>query len=58
LTPREGQQLRRIVRCRGGKTDKSHVNGGRAMIVHASVGGNTVPVIAQLAATSEDRVRR
>lgn len=26
-------------------------------MVHASAGGNTVPVIAQLAATSEDRVR-
>ena len=29
----------------------------RAVVVHASAGGNTVPVIARLAATSEDRVR-
>ena len=27
------------------------------MVVHASAGGNTVPVIARLVATSEDRVR-
>ena len=29
----------------------------RALVVHASSGGNTVPAIALLAATSEDRVR-
>jgi transposase len=29
----------------------------RAVVVHASAGGNTVPVIARLAATSQDRVR-
>jgi len=57
LTPEEGQQLQRIVRRGGGKTDKSHVKWRRALVVHASAGGNTVPVIAQLAATSEDRVR-
>jgi transposase len=57
LTPQEGQQLQRIVRRGGGKTDKSHVKWRRALVVHASAGGNTVPVIAQLAATSEDRVR-
>jgi transposase len=56
LTP-QGQQLQRIVRRGGGKTDKSHVTWRRALVVHASAGGNTVPVIAQLAATSEDRVR-
>ena len=29
----------------------------RAVVVHASAGGNTVPVIAELVATAEDRVR-
>lgn len=57
LTPLEGQQLQRIVRRGGGTTDKSHVKWRRALVVHASAGGNTVPVIARLAATSEDRVR-
>lgn len=57
LSPQEGQQIQRIVRRGGGKTDKSHVKWRRALVVHASAGGNTVPVIAQLAATSQDRVR-
>ena len=57
LTSHEGQQLQRIVRRGGGKTDKSHVRWRRALVVHASSGGNTVPAIALLAATSEDRVR-
>ncbi len=57
LTPAEGQELQRIVRRGGGKTDKSHVKWRRAVVVHASAGGNTVPVIAGLVATSEDRVR-
>jgi len=57
LTPQEGQQIQRIVRRGGGKTDKSHVRWRRALVVHASAGGNTVPVIARLAVTSEDRVR-
>jgi transposase len=57
LTHQEGQQLQRIVRRGGGKTDKSHVKWRRALVVHASAGGNSVPVIAQLVATSEDRVR-
>ena len=57
MSPQEGQQIQRIVRRGGGKTDKSHVKWRRALVVHASAGGNTVPVIAQLAATSEDRVR-
>jgi transposase len=56
LSPQEGQQLQRIVRRGGGKTDKSHVK-WRAVVIHASGGGNTVPVIAELVATSEDRVR-
>ena len=57
LTHEEGQQLQRIVRRGGGKTDKSHVKWRRALVVHASAGGNSVAVIAVLAATSEDRVR-
>jgi transposase len=57
LTPQEGQQLQRIVRRGGGKTDKSHVKWRRALVVHASAGRNTVPAIAVLAATSEERVR-
>lgn len=57
LTHQEGQQVQRIVRRGGGKSDKSHVKWRRALVVHASAGGNTVPVIARLVATSEDRVR-
>jgi transposase len=57
LTHQEGQQIQRIVRRGGGKTDKSHVKWRRALVVHASAGGNTVPVIAQLVVTSDDRVR-
>ena len=57
LTDEEGRQLQRIVRRGGGKTDKSHVKWRRAVVIHASAGGNTVPVIARLVATSEDRVR-
>jgi transposase len=57
LSHQEGQQVQRIVRRGGGKTDKSHVRWRRALVVHASAGGNSVPVIAQLVATSEDRVR-
>ncbi len=57
LTPQEGQQLQRIVRRGGGKSDKSHVKWRRALVVHASAGGNTVAAIAVLVVTSEDRVR-
>ncbi len=57
LTDREGQQLQRIVRRGSGKSKASVVKWRRAVVVHASAGGNTVPVIAELVATSEDRVR-
>ena len=57
LSPEEGRQLQRIIRRGGGKSDKSHVKWRRALVVHASAGGNTVPVIARLVVTSEDRVR-
>lgn len=57
LTDEEGRQIQRIVRRGGGGTDKSIVKWRRALVVQASAGGNTVPVIARLVSTSEDRVR-
>lgn len=57
LTSQEGQQLQPIVRRGGGKTDNSHVKWRRALVVHASAGGNTVSAIAVLVVTSQDRVR-
>ena len=57
LTHHEGQQLQRIVRRGSGKSQSSVVRWRRAVVVHASAGGNTVPVIAGIVATSEDRVR-
>jgi transposase len=57
LTDEEGRQVQRIVRRGGGGTEKSIVKWRRALVVQASAGGNTVPVIARLVATSEDRVR-
>ena len=57
LTDQEGRELQRIVRRGGGKTEGSVVRWRRASVVLASAGGNTVPVIARLAATSRDRVR-
>lgn len=57
LSDEEGRQITRIVRRGGGGGDKSHVRWRRALVVHASAGGNTVPAIARLAARSEDRVR-
>ena len=57
MTDQEGRELQRIVRRGGGKTEGSVVRWRRASVVLASAGGNTVPVIARLAATSRDRVR-
>ena len=57
LTHHEGQQLQRIVRRGSGKSKASVVRWRRAVVVHGSAGGNTVPVIAELVATSGDRVR-
>ena len=48
LTDEEGRQIQRIVRRGGGGTDKSIVKWRRALVVQASAGGNTVPVIARL----------
>jgi transposase len=53
LTDPEGQKLQRIVR----RGTMSTVRYRRAMIVLASAGGNTVPVIARLVAADEDTVR-
>jgi transposase len=53
LTDQEGQKLQQIVR----RGSTSSVRYRRAMIVLASAGGNTVPVIARLVAADEDTVR-
>jgi transposase len=57
LTDHEGRQLQQIVRRGGGKSKASIVRWRRAMVVMASASGNSVPSIARLVATSEDRVR-
>lgn len=57
MTDHEGRQLQQIVRRGGGKSQKSVVRWRRAMVVMASASGNTVPAIARLVSTSEDRVR-
>ncbi len=53
LMDAEGQKLQQIVR----RGSTSSVRYRRAMIVLASAGGNTVPVIARLVAADEDTVR-
>jgi len=57
LTDHEGGAITQIVRRGGGRSEKSIVKWRRALVVQASAGGNTVPVIARLVSTSEDRVR-
>jgi len=57
LTDHEGRLITQIVRRGGGRSEKSIVKWRRALVVQASAGGNTVPVIARLVSTSEDRVR-
>ena len=49
--------MQRLVRRGEGKGQASVVRYRRAMVILASAGGNTVPVIARLVQTSEDRVR-
>jgi transposase len=56
-TDHEGRQIQQVVRRGGGRSEKSIVRWRRALVVQASAGGNTVPVIARLVQTSEDRVR-
>ncbi|MEU0431914.1 IS630 family transposase [Streptomyces sp. NPDC006290] len=53
LTKQEGQKLLRIVR----RGSTSTVQFRRAMMLLASAGGNTVPVIARLVQADEDTVR-
>jgi transposase len=53
LTNFEGQKLQQIVR----RGSTNSVRYRRAMILLASAGGNTVPVIARLVAADEDTVR-
>jgi transposase len=53
LTDLEGRKLQQIVR----RGSTSTVRYRRAMMILASVGGNRVPVIAQLVAADEDTVR-
>ena len=57
LSEDEGRRVQQIVRRGSGRTDNSIVKWRRAMVVMASANGNTVPVIARLVQTSEDRVR-
>ncbi len=57
LTDEEGRKLQRLVRRGEGKGKTSVVRYRRALVVLASAGGNTVPVIARLVQTSPDRVR-
>ena len=57
LTDDEGRKLQRLVRRGEGKGKASVVRYRRGLVVLASAGGNTVPVIARLVQTSEDRVR-
>lgn len=57
LSDEEGRKLQRLVRRGEGKGKASVVRYRRALIILASAGNNTVPVIARLVQTSEDRVR-
>lgn len=57
LTDEEGRKLQRLVRRGEGQGKASVVRYRRALVVLASAGGNTVPVIARLVQTSPDRVR-
>jgi hypothetical protein len=53
LTDQEGQRLQQVV----GRGSTSSVRHWRAMMLLASAGGNTVPVIARLVQADEDTVR-
>jgi transposase len=57
LSDEEGQRLLRIVRRGEPKATKSVIRYRRALVVLASAGGNSVPVIARLVAADEDTVR-
>jgi transposase len=57
LTDEEGHKLQRLVRRGDGNGKASVVRYRRGLVVLSSAGGNTVPAIARLVQTSEDRVR-
>lgn len=57
LSDEEGRKLQRLVRRGEGKGQASVVRYRRALVVLASAGGNTVPVIARLVQAAPDRVR-
>ena len=57
LSDEEGRKLQRLVRRGEGNGKASVVRYRRALVILASAGNNTVPVIARLVQTSEDRVR-
>jgi hypothetical protein len=57
LSDEEGQRLQRLVRRGEPKTTTSVIRYRRAMVVLASAGGNSVPVIARLVVAEEDTVR-
>jgi transposase len=57
LSPAEGQRLQRIVRRGESKQGGNVIRWRRAVMILASAGGNTVPVIARLVAADEDTVR-
>jgi transposase len=57
LSPAEGQRLQRIVRRGESKQGGNVVRWRRAVMILASAGGNSVPVIARLVAADEDTVR-
>src|SRR3954469_22755981 len=57
LSDEEGQRLQRLVRRGEPKMAKSVIRYRRAVVVLASAGGNSVPVIARLVAADEDTVR-
>jgi transposase len=57
LTDEEGRRLQRLVRRGEAKTATGVIKYRRALVVLASAGGNSVPVIARLVAADEDTVR-
>jgi transposase len=57
LSPAEGQRLQRIVRRGESQQGGNVVRWRRAVMILASAGGNSVPVIARLVAADEDTVR-
>jgi transposase len=57
LSDEEGRRLQRLVRRGEPKTATSVVRYRRALVILASAGGNSVPVIARMVAADEDTIR-